>query len=91
MPTRRQDDDVFHQHERFYWLDEFRKHSDYIGISPANDVSVDKRDIWLSQVFSRIGYSVKTHGFGVTAAQLLLKWAFFSVEQYHLDEWREVR
>lgn len=71
---------VFHQHERFYWLDEFRKHSDYIGISPANDVSVDKRDIWLSQVFSRIGYSVKTHGFGVTAAQLLLKWAFFSVD-----------
>jgi hypothetical protein len=30
---------VFHQHERFYWLDELKKHSEYIGISPANDVS----------------------------------------------------
>jgi DNA-binding transcriptional ArsR family regulator len=71
---------VFHQYERFYWLDELKKHSDYIGISPANDVSVEKRDLWLSQVFQWIEFSVKTHGFGVTAGPLLLKYPFFSVD-----------
>jgi hypothetical protein len=71
---------VFHQHERFYWLDELKKHSGYIGFSPANDVSVDQRDRWLDQVFHRLGRSVKTHGFAVTATQLLLKYPFFSVD-----------
>lgn len=52
---------VFHQHERFYWLDEFRKHSNHIGVSPANDVSVEGRDAWLRQVFQWIGCSVRTH------------------------------
>ena len=71
---------VFHQHERFYWLDELKKHSGYIGISPANDVSVEKRDGWLSQVFQWIGLSVKTHGFGLTASRLLRKYPFFSAD-----------
>jgi hypothetical protein len=46
---------VFHRHERFYWLDELKKHSGHIGISPANDVSMKKRDIWLSEMFRWIG------------------------------------
>jgi hypothetical protein len=72
---------VFHQHERFYWLDELKKHSGYIGISPANDVSMKKRDIWLSEVFRWIGLAVRTHGFGVTAGRLLLKYPFFSKQR----------
>jgi len=39
-----------------------------------------KRDFWLSEVFRWIGLSVRTHGFGVTAGRLLLKYPFFSAD-----------
>lgn len=71
---------VFHQHEDFSWLERLAGESDYIGISPANDVSVDWRDRWLDKVFSIIGTSVRTHAFGVTATELLAKYPFYSAD-----------
>ena len=60
---------VFHQHESFEWLEKMRKHSDYIGISPANDCSMNEKMAWLDKVFSIIRDTIKTHGFAVTSHQ----------------------
>lgn len=71
---------VFHQHEDFKWLEKLRNHSDYIGISPANDVSMPEKLNWLNAVFKRIKNSVKTHGFAVTAAAQVYNYPFYSVD-----------
>lgn len=71
---------VFHQHEDFKWLERLREHSDYIGISPANDVSMNEKLNWLNQVFKRIKNTVKTHGFAVTAAAQVYNYPFYSVD-----------
>lgn len=71
---------VFHQHEDFKWLDMMRKHVDYIGISPANDVSMPEKLNWLNEVFGRIKDTIKTHGFAVTSDEQLVRYPFFSVD-----------
>jgi hypothetical protein len=71
---------VFHQHESFEWLDKLRNHCDYIGISPANDVSMKEKLNWLNQVFSIIKDTIKTHGFAVTSWEQLYRYPFFSVD-----------
>lgn len=71
---------VFHQHEDFAILDKLRYHSDYIGISPANDVSMEEKLLWLNKVFLRIRGSVKTHGFAVTGHKQLFGYPFYSVD-----------
>ena len=71
---------VFHQHEDFKWLDKMRNHCDYIGISPANDVSMKEKLNWLNKVFLIIKDTIKTHGFAVTSWQQLYKYPFFSVD-----------
>jgi len=43
---------VFHQHEDFKWLERIMKHTDYMGVSPANDVSMNEKLAWLNKVFS---------------------------------------
>lgn len=71
---------TFHQHEDFAILDKLRYHSDYIGISPANDVSMAEKLLWLNKVFLRIRGSVKTHGFAVTGHKQLFGYPFYSVD-----------
>ena len=71
---------VFHQHEDFKWLDRIREHTDYIGISPANDVSSKMKEKWLEKVFSITRDTIKTHGFGITSFPLLKKFPFYSVD-----------
>lgn len=71
---------VFHQHEDFKWLDKLVKHQEYIGISPANDVTKQQRMVWLDQVFGRIKNTVKTHGFGATAQEIIHRYPWFSVD-----------
>lgn len=71
---------VFHQHEDFSWLEKMMKHTDYIGISPANDVSMKQKLAWLNQVFSITRATIKTHGFAVTAYDQLINYPFFSVD-----------
>lgn len=71
---------VFHQHEDWEVLDKLSKHSDYIGISPANDVSQKEKDLWMNQVFSRIKDTVKTHGFAVTSHNQLYKYPYYSAD-----------
>lgn len=71
---------VFHQHEEFSVLDKLRAHTDYIGISPANDVSMPEKLNWLNEVFSIIKDTIKTHGFAVTSHKQLYAYPFFSVD-----------
>lgn len=71
---------VFHQHEHWEVLDKLTKHSDYIGISPANDVSNVEKEKWMNQVFARIKDSVKTHGFAVTSYNQLYKYPYYSAD-----------
>ena len=71
---------VFHQHEDFAVLDKLRAHTDYIGISPANDVSMPEKINWLNEVFSIIKDTIKTHGFAVTSHKQLYAFPFFSVD-----------
>ncbi len=69
---------VFHQHEDFAILDKLKAHSDYIGISPANDVSMKQKLDWLNKVFLNIKDTTKTHGFAVTShRQLFAVWLSF--------------
>lgn len=71
---------VFHQHEDFAILDRLRAHSDYIGISPANDVSMREKLDWLNKVFLTLKGNTKTHGFAVTSHKQLLGYPFYSVD-----------
>jgi len=70
---------VFHQHEDFKWLRKMMEF-DYIGISPANDVSLKQKRIWLDNVFSLIKGTVKTHAFGLTDKNLMLRYPWYSMD-----------
>jgi hypothetical protein len=71
---------VFHQHEDFAILDKLKAHSDYIGISPANDVSMKEKMDWLNKVFLNLKDGTKTHGFAVTSHRQLFGYPFYSVD-----------
>lgn len=67
---------VFHQGESWKWLDKMVENTDYIGISPANDLGVKDRGQWMESVFEYLykkGAKVKTHGFAVWMPQILKK------------------
>lgn len=71
---------VFHQHEDFEWLHKMMKHLDYIGISPANDVSQKEKNQWLNKCFAITRDKIKCHGFAVTSHVQLYNYPFYSVD-----------
>ncbi len=71
---------VYHQHEKIDWLEKLRAHSDYIGISPANDCSMKEKQQFLDKTFGHIKNSVKTHGFAVTSHTQLYRYPFYSCD-----------
>ena len=74
---------VFHQHDDFSYLDFYLDNTDFICISPANDVTNKGREIWLDKVFEKIDVKnskVKTHGLAVTGKYLCEKYPFYSVD-----------
>lgn len=66
------------------WKDENGKHLDYIGLSPANDVSVANKNIYLKEMNDIIASSenpnVKTHLYGYTSLNGLSKIACYSAD-----------
>ncbi|MBU0777728.1 hypothetical protein KKF82_05680 [Patescibacteria group bacterium] len=64
---------VFHQGEEFDLLHEYIDGTDYVGISPQEDLSENSKFHWLCSVFEFLSKypHVKTHGFGVTNVTLL--------------------
>jgi hypothetical protein len=65
---------VFHQGEDYQWLYKMIEQTDYIGISPANDVPNQSREAWLTEVFTKLqseNIEVNTHGFAVFISKML--------------------
>lgn len=74
---------VFHQGEDWEWLHKMVELTDYIGVSPANDMSVQSRLSWMRSVFSYIHRNrirVKTHGFAVWMLPVLKTLPFTSAD-----------
>jgi len=74
---------VFHQGEDWKWLDKMIEYTDYIGISPANDLSQDAKHRWMESVFEYLyknGADVKTHGFAVTALRSIKNLPWYSCD-----------
>ena len=71
---------VYHQHEDLKWLEKLRTHSDYIGISPANDVSMPQKLSFMDSCYAKITDTVKTHGFAVTSPDQLYRYPLFSAD-----------
>ena len=81
---------VFHEGEDFKWLENMLTYKDaagnplaYIGISPHTETTTDRRLVFCKEVFRRIKLlnpQVKTHGFGMTALNILQYIDFTSVD-----------
>lgn len=81
---------IFHQGEDYKWLENMLeatfdgKHIPYIGLSPANDVSVKEKERFIEHCFKIIRKSsnpeVKTHAFGLTAMNLLERYPITSAD-----------
>lgn len=78
---------IFHQGEDFKYLEQMLEHKPtipYIGISPANDLPVVRKIVWIDKVFKIIKQSsnpnVKTHAFGMTSLHVLEQYPFYSAD-----------
>ena len=77
---------VFHQGERFEWLDKMLEDGEtYVGISPYLRSHQNEIIEWADKCFSRITDSqgrplIQTHGFGVTASVLCRRYPWYSVD-----------
>jgi hypothetical protein len=58
---------VHHYGESNEVLKRYLEHTDYIGISPANDTHETVKRRYLTQIFDYVGSSVKTHGLGYSS------------------------
>jgi hypothetical protein len=77
---------VFHQGERFEWLDRMLEDGEtYVGISPYLRSHQSEIIDWADKCYSRITDSkgrpyIKTHGFGVTSCNLCTRYPFYSTD-----------
>lgn len=77
---------VFHQGERFAWLDKMLEDGEvYVGVSPYMRSHQNEIISWMDKCFSRICDSkgrplIGTHGFGVTACNLCMRYPWRSVD-----------
>lgn len=82
---------VYHQHEKIEWLDKLIKYQmekgelPYIGISPANDVSMPEKLHFMDSCYAHIHKTVgldkvRTHGFAVTSPEQLYRYPLFSAD-----------
>lgn len=77
---------VFHQGDNFEWLEKFMKENlKYIGLSPANDKTVQEKIKWLDKCMEittdKQGYPLnKWHGFAVTSLKMMLRYPWYSVD-----------
>lgn len=76
---------VFHQGEDFSVLQKMVKEIPYIGISPANDKTVEQRKVWLDKCMEYVTDKnnmpiVKFHGFGITEFNLMFRYPWYSVD-----------
>lgn len=74
---------TFHQFDDFKYLHQIMEQcndNDYIGISPANDQSLESRIKWLKQVYSIVKDKTRTHMLGLTAIDALEQIPVYSAD-----------
>lgn len=74
---------VFHQGESFEWLNKMILKTDYIGVSPANDLGQKQKRKWINRVFTYIeknNIKIKTHGFAVFDKKIILEFPWTSCD-----------
>jgi hypothetical protein len=77
---------VFHQGERFYWLEKmFQDGETYIGVSTAKNLPDVVQRRWLGKFFREVTDGqgrplIRVHGFGVAHVRLLRRYPFHSVD-----------
>lgn len=77
---------VFHQGERFVWLDKYRKDGcKYVSIGIQQDMMLPSHVKFLDKVFTVLTDEagrpkIRVHGLGVTSLYLLLRYPWYSVD-----------
>lgn len=71
---------VYHYGEDLSVLKWYMEHTDYIGISPANDTSEKVKRDFLNSVFDITRDKIKCHGLGYSSFEGMLKYPFYSVD-----------
>lgn len=74
---------VYHQGENIDWLLRMVEETDYIGVSPANDLSVTQKRMWIDKTFSFIeqrNIKVDTHGFAVWSPGIIADYPWTSCD-----------
>lgn len=71
---------VYHYGDNIMWLKKYMEHTDYIGISPANDTHENIKREFLNTVFNITKADVKCHGLGYSSFKGLALYPFFSVD-----------
>jgi len=71
---------VYHYGENIDILKRYAKHTDYIGISPANDTHENIKRQFLDEVFKFTNTDIKTHGLGYSSFSGLYRYPFYSVD-----------
>lgn len=71
---------VVHQFEDPKWLKKYEEYTDFVCLSPANDQSNKSRANWLTEMYSIINPTTKTHGLAVTGKYLVERFPWYSVD-----------
>lgn len=77
---------VFHQGERFYWLDRMLDEGcTYIGLGALSETPNRQRTIWLDDAWDRLAdedgrAKFKVHGFGVTSSDVMFRYPWYSID-----------
>ena len=84
MPVFHMGEDPKYLQRMLEYVDTDGNHLDYIGLSPANDATVDERDIFLKDMYHIIKKSsnpkVKTHIYGFTTLPVMAKYPAYSAD-----------
>ena len=71
---------VYHYKDELHWLEKYIEHTDYIGISPANDTAENVKRTFLDYVFKFLPPEIKTHAFGYSSFKGLTYYPFYSID-----------
>lgn len=71
---------VYHYGDNIKWLRKYMEHTDYIGLSPANDTHEKVKRAFLKECFAVTGRTHKTHGLGYSSFEGLKMFPFYSID-----------
>ena len=77
---------VFHQAERFYWLERMLDAGcTYIGLGAISRAVSKQRIAWLDDVWDMLADDdgrarIKVHGFGVTSSEVMFRYPWYSID-----------